>query len=62
MTAIPPSGNQENRLDDSSISEVRLQTFNEIMRIATSTLDITEVFEQVGEQVKRLIPWDWLGI
>ena len=62
MATTPLPGNRENRLANSSMPAVQLQTFNEIMRIATSTLDITEVFEQVGEQVKRLIPWDWLNI
>ena len=40
----------------------RLQTFNELMRIAVSTLDINEVFDRVGEQVKRLIDYTRLSI
>lgn len=40
----------------------RLQTFNELMRIAVSTLDINEVFDRVGEQVKRLIDYSRLSI
>ena len=40
----------------------RLQTLNELMKIATSTLDMSEVFDRVGEQVKDLIDYTRLSI
>jgi signal transduction histidine kinase len=40
----------------------RLQTLNELMRIAVSGLDVADVFDRVGEQVRKLIHHDRLSI
>ncbi len=40
----------------------RLKTFNEVMRIAVSSLDVTDVFDRIGEQVEQLIDYSRLSI
>ena len=36
-------------------SEARLQVLNELMRVAVSSLDMAEIFDEVGERIKKLI-------
>ena len=62
MTTGPLSDNESESLHGSSRLAERLQTLNELMRIAVSSLDINEVFDRIGEQIKRVIDFDWIDI
>ncbi len=43
-------------------AEERLRVLNELMRVAASSLDVAEIIDQVGEQIKQLIDYDRLGV
>ena len=62
MGTAPLPDNQRERLAASSRSAERVQFLNELMRIATSSVDMAGVFHQVGEHVKQVIDFDWMDI
>ncbi len=49
--------NQKDRISP----EERLRVLKELMRVAASSLDVGETFDEVGEQIKQLIDYDRLS-
>ncbi len=41
--------------------ELRFRVLSELMRVAASSLDMAETFDQLGEQIKQLIDYDRLS-
>ena len=62
MSTAPLPDNRRERLAAASSSAERVQFLNELMRIATSSVDMAGVFHQVGEHVKQVIDFDWMDI
>ena len=48
--------------EDRDTPELRLQVLNRLMEIAASSLDMAEIFDDVGEQIKVLIDYDRLSL
>ena len=47
---------------DRATPEQRFRVLSELMRVAASSLDMAETFDQVGEQIKLLIDYDRLSL
>ena len=62
MATTPLPDNRRDHLATSSNLSNRFQVLNELMRIAVSSLDINEVIDAVGAQVKQLIDYSRLSI
>ena len=41
--------------------DVRFRLLNELMRVASSSLDMAETFDELGEKIKELIEYDRLS-
>ena len=47
--------------EDRNTPERRLQVLNGLMQVAASSLDMAEIFDEVGERIKDLIDYDRLS-
>lgn len=62
MSTDPLPTSQRERLAESLRLSRRHHVLNELLRITTSTVEISEVFDRVGEQVQQLVDHDRLSI
>ena len=62
MSTDPLPTSQKERLAESLRLSRRHHVLNELLRITTSTVEISEVFDRVGEQVQQLVDHDRLSI